>query len=92
MTSLVLNNWAQSFSYYSITNSDYHLSQETIYGPCHEKNGQETIYEPCHEKTGLLPMRNQRNRSASQQLHADLRLCFCYSNSTIPLVLIISSL
>ena len=37
-------------------------------------------YEPRHEKTGFLHMRKQRLRSADQ------RLCFRYTDSTIPLL------
>ena len=51
-------------------------------------------YEPHHEKTGILPVRKQRRRSALSNCEADQRLCFRYSDSTIPLLLIakISSL
>ena len=38
--------------------------------------------EPHREKTGFLPMRKQRRRSADQ------RLCFRYTDSTFPLLLI----
>ena len=55
------------------------------------------IYEPRHEKANILHMRKQRRRSASRlqnkdadQLRgnreADLRLCFRYIESTIPLL------
>ena len=40
-----------------------------------------SINEPHHEKTRFLPMRKQRRRSADQHL------CFCYMDSTIPLLL-----
>ena len=46
--------------------------------------------EPRHEKTNVLHMRKQRHRSDidTYQLHvnheADQRLCFRYTNSTIP--------
>ena len=39
-------------------------------------------YEPCHEKTSLLHMRKQR-RSHGE---ADQRLCFRYTDGTIPLL------
>ena len=44
--------------------------------------------EPPHGKTNNLHMRKQRRRSASR-LHreADQRLCFRYTDSTIPLLL-----
>ena len=42
-------------------------------------------FEPLPEKTGFLPMQEQRRRSACE---ADQRLCFCYSESTIPFLLI----
>ena len=53
------------------------------------------IYEPCYEKTGFLHMR--KNKDADQlrgnredQLRgyreADQRLCFRYTDSTIPLL------
>ena len=42
------------------------------------------LFEPRHEKTGFLPVRKQRRRSASQLCEADQRLCFRYSDSTIP--------
>ena len=38
-------------------------------------------YEPRYEKTGFLHMRKQRRRR-----EADQRLCFCYMDSTIPLL------
>ena len=41
-------------------------------------------HEPRHEKTGFLHMRKQRRRSASRE--ADQRLCFRYTDSTIPLL------
>ena len=45
------------------------------------------IYEPRYEKTGFLHKRKQRRRSASR-LHreADQRLCFRYTDCTIPLL------
>ena len=42
--------------------------------------------EPRHEKTGFLYMRKQRRRSALRYLRADQHLCFCYIDSTIPLL------
>ena len=47
------------------------------------------LNEPHREKTGLLPMRKQRRRSASARgnREADQRLCFRYTDSTIPLLL-----
>ena len=41
------------------------------------------IFEPRHEKTGFLHMQKQRRKSASG---ADQRLCFCFTDSTIPLL------
>ena len=41
------------------------------------------INEPLHGKTNNLLMRKQRHRSASQD---DQGLCFCYMDSTIPLL------
>ena len=41
-------------------------------------------YEPRREKTGFLHMRKQRRRSASRYREADQRLCFRYTDSTIP--------
>ena len=38
------------------------------------------LFEPRHEKTGFLHMRKQRRSEADQ------RLCFCYRDSTIPLL------
>ena len=52
------------------------------------------LFEPPHEKTNNLHMRKQRRRSASRlpdqlrgKREADQRLCFRYSDSTIPLLL-----
>ena len=48
------------------------------------------LVEPRHEKTGFLLIRKQTSRSAVQCLSdctADQRLCFRYSDSTIPLFL-----
>ena len=42
------------------------------------------LYELHREKTGILPMRKQRRRSARE---ADQRLCFRYTDSTLPLLL-----
>ena len=39
-----------------------------------------------HEKTNNLHMRKQRCRSASRLREADQRLCFRYTDSTIPLL------
>ena len=47
-------------------------------------------YEPRHEKTGFLHMPKQRRRSASPE--ADQRLCFRYTDSTIPLLSIYMNL
>ena len=46
------------------------------------------LYEPRYEKTGFLHMRKQRRRSASRcgNRKADQRLCFRYTESTIPLL------
>ena len=44
------------------------------------------IYEPLCEKTGFLHMRKQRRRLASRNREADQRLCFRYTDSTIPLL------
>ena len=46
----------------------------------------EALYEPRYEKTGFLHMRIQRRRSASRNREADQRLCFRYTDSTIPLL------
>ena len=43
-------------------------------------------YEPRCEKTGFLHMRKQRRRSASRYREIDQRLCFHYTDSTIPLL------
>ena len=45
-----------------------------------------TIIEPRREKTGFLHMRKQRRRSASRYREADQRLCFRYTDSTIPVL------
>ena len=43
--------------------------------------------EQRHEKTNVMHMRNQRRRSASRYYReADQRLCFRYTDSTIPLL------
>ena len=42
------------------------------------------IFEPRPEKTGFLHMRKQRRRSARGNSEADQRLCFRYTDSTIP--------
>ena len=44
------------------------------------------LFEPRREKTGFLHMRKQRCRSASRYREADQRLCFRYTDSTIPLL------
>ena len=48
------------------------------------------VNEPPHGKTNNLHMRKQRRRSASQlprsNWEADQRLCFRYTESTIPLL------
>ena len=41
--------------------------------------------EPLHEKTNNLHRRKLRRRSDSN-CEADQRLCFCYTDSTIPLL------
>ena len=51
-----------------------------------KKCGLHTLIEPRCEKTGFLHMRKQRRRSASHR-EADQRLCFRYTDSTIPLLL-----
>ena len=43
------------------------------------------IFQPRHEKTNILHMRKQRRRSVSRNREADQRLCFRYTDSTIPL-------
>ena len=43
-------------------------------------------FEPRREKTGFMHMRKQRRRSASRYREADQRLCFRYTDSTIPLL------
>ena len=50
-------------------------------------NGDDILLnEPCCEKTGFLHNRKQRRRSASRYREADQRLCFRYTDSTIPLL------
>ena len=44
------------------------------------------VFERRHEKTGFLHMRKQRRRSACGNREADQRLCFRYTDSTIPLL------
>ena len=44
------------------------------------------VYEPPHGKTNNLQRRKQRRRSACSNCEADQRLCFCYTDSTIPLL------
>ena len=61
-----------------------YMFSETTKGMCANKNGIYTnlsMFVPPHEKTNNLNMQKQRRRSADQ------RLCFCYSDSTIPLLL-----
>ena len=41
-------------------------------------------YEPRREKTDFSHMRKQRRRSACGNREADQRLCFRYTDSTIP--------
>ena len=43
-------------------------------------------YVPRHEKNSFLHMRKKRRRSASRYHEADHRLCFRYTDSTIPLL------
>ena len=45
------------------------------------------IIEPHREKTRFLPMQKQRRKSAVSNCTADQRLCFRYTDSTIPLPL-----
>ena len=40
-----------------------------------------SVYEPCHEKTVFLSRQKQRRSNCT----ADQRICFRYSDSTIPL-------
>ena len=44
------------------------------------------IFEPCREKTGFLHMRKQDADQIRGNREADQRLCFRYSDSTIPLL------
>ena len=53
----------------------FHCSFVFLFAPC--------IYEPRYEKTDFLHMRKERRRSAAA---ADQRLCFRYTDSTIPLL------
>ena len=46
------------------------------------------INDPRHEKTGFLPMRKQRRRSACSNCTADQRLCFRYTDTTGPPLLV----
>ena len=54
-----------------------------------EKDNNQNAYEPPHGKTNNLHRRKQRRRSAQLRgnREADQRLCFRYSDSTIPLLL-----
>ena len=45
-----------------------------------------TLNEPPHGKANNLPRRKQRRRSACSNCEADQRLCFRYSDSTVPLL------
>ena len=50
----------------------------------HPKQEEHLQIEPGHNKTRFLPMQKQRCRSAVQL--PDQRLCFRYTDSTIPLL------
>ena len=43
--------------------------------------------EPRHEKTGFLPMRNKGADQLRSNCEADQRLCFCYTDSTLSLLI-----
>ena len=47
----------------------------------------EIIIEPHHERTGFLPRRKKGADQLRGNREADQRLCFRYSDSTIPLLL-----
>ena len=66
-----------------------HLSNLTSYRYWNLYSSQlSKLSEPRGEKTGFLHMRKQRRRSASLRgnREADQRLCFRYSDITIPLL------
>ena len=60
------------------------VCQDTVQPHC---NTSSYKIEPPHGKTNNLHRRKQRRRSANGHREADQRLCFRYSDSTIPLYL-----
>ena len=45
-------------------------------------------FDPPHEKIRILPMPNIDTDQRCSNCTADQRLCFCYKESTIPVLLI----
>ena len=74
-----------------MANENFQVWKSTLLGRQKKKiyHEEREINEPHREKTGFLPRRKQRRRSASRgNREADQRLCFRYSDSIIPLLLI----